>query len=561
VADPDAPGSDAPAAPATVAELVRGRSGDPDPGVRAGERAWSWAEVVDRAEQVARWLAVLPGDGPRHVGVLLENTPEYLFTLFGAALAGVTVVGLNSTRRGAELARDVQHTDCRVVLTDGVSAGLLDGVDLGTVPVVRVDEDWPPLRPDATSAGSVDAAPTAGPGPEDVFVLIFTSGSTGAPKAVRMTHARAARMATTSAWFGPDDVLYAAMPLFHGNALNAIVLPALSTGASIALARRFSASEFMPCVRRDGATFFSTIGRALAYILATPETAEDRDHHVKYALAPESSPADMRAFKERFGIPCFGGYGSSENAIVMVPVRGMPSDALGAPAEGIDAAVVDPETGEECPPARFDDDRRLLNAAECIGELVGRNVVDRFEGYYNNPEADAARTRNGWYWSGDLAYRDEDGLFYFAGRSGDWVRVDGENFAVAPVERILARLPGAAGVAVFAVPDERTADDQLMAAVELAPGETFDPDAFEGFLAAQSDLGPKWVPRYVRVGRLPVGATNKLDRATLRRDRWFTDDPVFWRAGRSTHFEPFTADDLGELRGRFERFERDITRP
>ena len=121
-----------------------------------------------------------------------------------------------------------------------------------------------------------------------------------------------------------------------------------------------------------------------------------------------------------------------------------------------------------------------------------------FEGYYNNPEADAERTRNGWYWSGDLAYRDEDGIFYFAGRTGDWLRVDSENFAAAPVERILARFPGVSGVAVYPVPDTRTGD-QVMAALELDAGYRLrSRRPSRDFLAAQADLGTKWAPRFVQ---------------------------------------------------------------
>ena len=141
---------------------------------------------------------------------------------------------------------------------------------------------------------------------------------------------------------------------------------------------------------------------------------------------------------------------------------------------------------------------------------MGRQAGANFEGYYNNPEADAERTRNGWYWSGDLAYRDEEGIFYFAGRTGDWLRVDSENFAAAPVERILARFEGASGVAVYPVPDSRTGD-QVMAALELEPGVEFDPDAFTAFLAAQEDLGTKWAPRFVRVVGRPAGHRHRQD--------------------------------------------------
>jgi fatty-acyl-CoA synthase len=412
----------------------------------------------------------------------------------------------------------------------------------------------------AWPVGDAGLPAACAPGPDDLFVLIFTSGSTGAPKAVKMTHGRAARMAAGSTWITADDVLYSAMPLFHGNALNAIVFPALASGATIALRPRFSASQFMPDVRRYGATFFSTVGRALSYVLATPETPEDRDHQVKFALAPESSPTDIRAFRRRFGISCFAGYGSSENAIIMSPVPGMPKDALGKPQEGIDAAIVDPETLIERPRARFDDGGRILNAAEAIGELVGLNVVDRFEGYYNNPAAEAERVRNGWYWSGDLGFRDEDGIFFFAGRVGEWLRVDGENFATAPVERVLGRFPGVRGVAVFPVPDERTADDQVMAAIEMEPDLTFDQTAFAAFLAEQTDLGHKWAPRYLRLTDLPVGATNKIDKKPLRRERWFTTDPLYWRPDRKGPYLPFTDEDRRALEARFVEHGRTIDR-
>ncbi len=536
----------------TVVALLEQRADDDTTGLVVDDRTWSWREVVAESE---RWAAALetlrPATGPFHIGVLLGNVPEYVFALLGAARIGAVTVGINDTRRGEELARDIRHTDCITVLTDASHAPMVDGIDLGDVQVLDVGSgDWRRRLDTSPPARTVDVRP------DDVFILIFTSGSTSAPKAVKLSHARASRVAHGSTWFTPDDVLYSAMPLFHGNALNAIVFPALASGAAIALRERFSASQFMPDVRRYGATFFSTVGRALAYILATPASPEDRDHRVTYGLAPESSPRDMRAFKQRFGIPCVAGYGSSENVIIMEPRPGLPKDALGVPQTGVDAAVVDPETGDERAAARFDADGKLLNGAEAIGEIVGRNVVDRFEGYYKNPEAEAERTRNGWYWSGDLGYRDEDGVFYFAGRSGEWLRVDSENFATAPVERILGRFPGASGVAVYAVPDERTADDQIMAALELDAGVAFDPDAFGRFLAEQPDLGTKWSPRYVRITTLPVGATNKIDKRPLRAERWYTDDPLYWRSAPGSEYRPFTADDLAALEVRFREFGR-----
>jgi fatty-acyl-CoA synthase len=150
--------------------------------------------------------------------------------------------------------------------------------------------------------------------------------------------------------------------------------------------------------------------------------------------------------------------------------------------------------------------------------------------------------------SGDLGSRDRDGVFYFAGRTIDWLRVDGENFASAPLERLLNRFEGVSGVAVFGVPDERTVDDQVMAVVELKDPGGFDPSAFDEFLTAQPDLGTKWSPRYLRVVEsLPVGATNKLDKQALRQQNWRVDDRVYWRATRREPLRLMTADDTARL--------------
>jgi fatty-acyl-CoA synthase len=326
----------------------------------------------------------------------------------------------------------------------------------------------------------------------------------------------------------------------------------MGCGATIVLRRRFSASATMPEIRATGATFFATIGRALSFVLATPPESDDRNHRLKVVLAPESSVADMEGFERRFGVPVIAGYGSSENAVIFVPKPGLPREALGVPLRGLDVAVVGAETGQECERARFDADGRMLNAAAATGEIVGRNALGYFEGYYKNPDAEAARARNGWYWTGDLGYRDEEGVFYFAGRTVDWLRVDGENFAAAPLERLLTRYPPTTGVAVVGVPDERTVDDQVMAVLEMADPAAFDPADFDAFLETQPDLGTKWSPRYVRViEALPVGATNKVDKQSLRADSWRVDSPVFWRLVRGQPLRRLTADDAADLERSF----------
>jgi len=543
----------------TIAGLVAARANDPNTGLLFEGQSWTWAEVAHEcAVRAAIFTAAWDGmarDAPFHVGVLLDNVPEYVFILGGAALAGATVVGINPTRRGTELAHDIRHTDCGLIVTEAAHVPLLDDLDLGIGKdrIVSVESGtwrkWCAAHDTASIPGEL-------PGPETCFVLIFTSGSTGAPKAVRGTQGRFARLGQRMP-FGPDDVLYSPMPLFHGNALASNYVPALTSGATIALRRRFSASAFLQDLRDTGATYFNTVGRALSYVLATPPTPQDRDHKVKFALAPESSPTDVRAFRKRFGIPLVGGYGSSEGAIIITPVPGAKPGALGLPADGTDIAVVDTATGVECPRAVFDEHGRLTNAAEAIGEIVRRDPKLVFEGYYNNPSATAERNRNGWYWSGDLGYRDDEGVFYFAGRSADWLRVDGENFASAPIEHILGRHPDFAAVAVYGLPDPVTGD-QVMAAVELRPGRVFDPEEFAEFLAAQRDLGTKWAPRFVRiVDALPVTGADKIAKVPLRAAGWRPEtEQVWWRPARDGAYELLTDTSAEDIARQFEQHGR-----
>ncbi|MGR7002483.1 AMP-binding enzyme [Yinghuangia aomiensis] len=141
---------------------------------------------------------------------------------------------------------------------------------------------------------------------------------------------------------------------------------------------------------------------------------------------------------------------------------------------------------------------------------------------------------------------------FFAGRSGEWVRVGGENFGSAPVARILARHPDVVLVSLYGVPDE-AAGDQAMAAVVLREGAAFDPAEFAAWQAAQPDLSPTWQPRYVRVAtELPHTQTNKVLVRVLSRQAWYpAGDPVWWRPGKDGAYRPLTAADVAALEARF----------
>ncbi len=543
----------------TVAAMLAARAEDDRTGIMDADGRWTWRQAVQEGASRGALARSLFADAKPHVGVLLPNGAEYLFWLNGAALAGAAIVGINPTRRGEALAADVRATDCAMIVTDAEGAALLDGLDLGVdddkvlvIGTPRYDALIEQCAASDEARHLIQRADTVDE--SALYLLIFTSGTTGVPKAVRCTQGRLAGIAEVAGpgyGYTTDDVCYCPMPLFHGNALMALWGPSVLMGAAIATRPRFSASAFLDDVRRYGATKFSYVGKAIAYILATPERPDDGENTLKSAFGTEASVRDRDRFRARFGCYLIEGYGQSEGGAAVNPVLGMPKGALGKPVGGVDLAVISPETGEECPPAQIDAEGRLLNAGAAIGEIVNRSGRGSFEGYYRRDDAEQERLRRGWYWTGDLGYVDADGFFYFAGRTGDWLRVDSENFAAGPVEAIISRHPDLAVAAVYPVPDTASgAGDQVMVALETVPGKTFDPADFAEWLVAQPDLGPKWLPRYVRVSlSLPQTATGKVTKVGLRAEAWACDDPIWWRPLGSTafRFEPLTDDDRAAL--------------
>ncbi|MFE2475530.1 AMP-binding protein [Streptomyces sp. NPDC059389] len=557
--------------PGTVAELMARQWGDHRPGLMYGgsthtavlSRHRTAQEAAARAALLVDLLSADRGAEP-HIGVLLDNTPEFPFWLGAGALAGAAVAGINPTRRGPELARDILHTDCRILVTELAHLPLLRGLDLPGVRILVTDsEEYAALLAPYAGAkpgGAVLEAPVPG----SRFLLYFTSGSTGAPKAAVCSQGRLAAAADSLVRqfsVTSEDVHYVCMPLFHGNAVIADWLPALAGGAAVALRPRFSASAFLSDVRAYGATYFTYVGRAVQYLLATEPRPDDREHTLRLGFGTEAGAVDAARFAERFGVRLVEGYGATEGGASVQRTPDTPPGALGRAGAGDDLAVIDPETGAQCPPAVLDGRGRLLNGSAAIGELVNRGR-SLFEGYWRNPEAQAARTRDGWYWTGDLFFRDAEGFLYFAGRTDDRLRVDSENLAAAVIENILARWSPAAAVAVYAVPDE-VAGDQVMAAVALEEGERFSPQAFSAFLAAQPDLGTKMSPRYVRiVDSMPTTATNKIHRAGLRRSGFRCPDPVWWSPPGGSGYRLLGPADLDGLlaayaaQGRAELLER-----
>ena len=545
--------------PEDIASMLLDRLGDTHPGLRTRSRDWTWDAVVRESAARGALASELRGPGPFHIGVLLDNTADFVFWLGGAALAGATIVGINPTRGPADMAADIRHADCQLLVTDTARLPMLRDLDSGIGPERILCTDSPEYVA-AVAGHRSEPAATAGVGPESLLLLLFTSGTTGTSKAVRCTQGRLARIAYTAVEkYGHvrADVDYCCMPLFHGNAIMALWAPALAVGATVCLTPSFSASGFLPDVRFFGATFFTYVGKALAYLMATPERPDDADNTLVRGFGTEASPDDQAVFRRRFGAVLFEGYGSSEGGNAAAVAPDAPPGALGRPAhDGI--AVVDPDSLTPCPPAVLDAHGRVVNADDAVGEIVDTRGARDFEGYYKNDAADAERIRNGWYWTGDLGYVDEAGFLYFAGRRGDWIRVDGENISALTVEWVLRRHPEVVAAAVYGVPDPQSGD-QVMAAVEVADPGRFDVAAFAVYLGGQPDLGTKGMPRMLRVSaRLPVTGSNKVLKRDLQQQKWRCDDPVYRRVGRGAcEYHLMMNADVAALEAEFHRHGRE----
>lgn len=532
-----------------VAAMLRARIGDQHVGLRTREHDWTWDGVVHESARRAELAERILGPGPPHIGVLLDNVPEFVFWLGGAALIGATIVGINPTRDDDTMAREIRHTDCQLIVTDPAGAARLRRLDIGIEPDRILDvtsADYRNLLSETTGQMSAGSAGMA----DALLLLLFTSGTTGQSKAVRCTQGRLVALAERAvAKYGHvrDDVDYCCMPLFHGNALMALWAPALYVGATICLIPTFSASQFISDVRYFGVTFFTYVGKAIAYVLATPLSDDDHENTLTRGFGTEASPHDRDSFQRRFGAVLAEGYGSSEGGAVVTPDPQAPAAALGRPAHA-DVVVVDPSTLQQCPTAELDEHGLVLNPDEAIGEIVDRAGQSRFEGYYKNDTADAERLRNGWYWSGDLGYVDGDGFMYFAGRRGDWVRVDGENTSTLITERVLRRFPGVLAAAAFGVPDARSGD-QLMAAIEVNDPDRFPIDELADYLGNQADLGSKGTPRLLRVSaRLPATGSNKILKRELQEQHWNTGEIVYrWIGRRPVRYAAMTAGDKDDL--------------
>jgi carnitine-CoA ligase len=299
-----------------------------------------------------------------------------------------------------------------------------------------------------------------------------------------------------------NDVLMTTLPIFHTNALGTF-FQALLNGATLVFEPRFSASGFISALARHNATVTYVLGAMVPILLAQAPSSADRTHSVRIALAP-AVPAHFHAqFTERFGFGLLDGYGSTEtNCIMGAPLAEQRPGMMGRLLSGFSARVVDSHDNEV---ADGEAGELMLRADEPFAFATG---------YFGMPEKTVEAWRNLWFHTGDRVVRESDGFYRFIDRMKDAIRRRGENISSYEVEQVLVSHPQVENAAVFPVRSE-LAEDEVMAAVVLRPGEKIDYAALLDY--CQPRMPYFAVPRYLEfVDALPVTENGKVTKYKLR---------------------------------------------
>ena len=460
----------------------------------AGTATVSYAEQVRRADATAGLLAELGVAPGARVHLMTPNRPEFLDVWFACARLGAVVVPVNPLSTTDEVAH--QLADSRAVLSV-VDDDLRDTVAAAGGRVLTLGE---------LVAQRSGRTPPPAPEAPELAAIMFTSGTTSAPKGVQVTHAnyrRVGELVAAHLQVIADDRWLVTLPLFHGNAQYYCLMSALVTGASVAVAARFSATAW-PAQARElrptlASLFAAPIRRVLARSTPSPSDAENALRLVLFAQ--NLAPAQAQEFERRFGAPLIQLYGMTETVVppFMNPLDDRRRwDAIGLPLPGIEVRVVGEDDGS--------------------GELQvrGRPGIDVTPGYDGRPEATAALFDDGWLRTGDQVRLDEFGRAYFVDRAKDMMKRAGENVAASEVEAVLAAHPAVLEAAVHGVPDP-VYDEAIVAHVVLAAGAHADPAELVAWCAER--LSKFKVPGTVLVrDELPRSTIGKILKNALREE-------------------------------------------
>jgi acyl-CoA synthetase (AMP-forming)/AMP-acid ligase II len=451
--------------------------------------------LTNRAAHALRGLGVEKND---RVTLALGNSVEYVVTAFGALKAGAVLNPVNPALGSRELGYILAHAEPRVIVTDSPAVA---NVKPAGATVAAVTELPDAVRLDF--ARGIDDAPPVTVGPDDPSTLLYTSGTTGNPKGVVFTHGRSGTSGPhfiDALGLTPDDVILAVTPLFHGNAWGAVVT-ALHAGGTAAFPRAFHASEFWPLVHATGATVLYTLGTVLAMLLTREATGLERKNPLRVILGLGSAPIREQVIR-RFGVAdvaeCFG---STDAGVVTITPLGQPMRAgsCGPAVPGVTIRIVD-DAGKALAPRQ-------------PGEILISSPA-RMSAYFRDPEQTAVALRDGWFWTGDLGYVDEDGWLYFVDRKRDVIRRGGENVSSLLVEKTLREHPAVAEAAVIGVPDPVLGQEIKAYVVPKAPVTEEELRAFAAERLAKFQVPRLWELRE----SLPKTPTQRVEKYKLREE-------------------------------------------
>jgi len=493
---------------------------------------FTYRDVNERVNRFAQALLKLGVEKGDRVALLLVNSPTYVFAFFAVMKLGAVVVNLNVGIQGEELARCLNDSGAKAIVTldlfaQGVYAGIRKtGVKtvilhsvFGLEKTLSLDQGVPQplLFQELLTSAERAEEPAVRFSPGDVAVLQYTSGSTGAPKAAALTHCNVVSSVLQSdAWVGISDAGNAAVlcviPFFHVFGMSACLLISVLKGYRMVLVPRIDLMDIlslMETLKTYKPLSFPAVPSLWAAILSLPpEVAREHLSSIRVATsggAPLPRWAHER-FEELTGRRIAEAYGLSEasSATHFTPYpRGGPIGSIGVPLPDTEAKIVDRETGKaEC-------------AAGEIGELVvkGPQIM---QGYWNNEALTSAALRNGWLHTGDLARKDQDGFFYLVDRKDDLIISSGFNVYPGEIEEVLRRHPKVKDAAAVGVPD-RIKGQAIVAVVALKPGVQGDKKEFLKY--CRDNMPEHRVPKAILVREeIPRDPAGKILRRTVRQE-------------------------------------------
>lgn len=485
------------------------------------DERYSYADVHAITNRLANGLLAAGIRHGDHVALLLDNSPAIVWYYLALGKIGAVSVPLNTAAKGELLARFLRQSQaCCVVVGSDILQRVTAAADQCPALRLKIVVRAPATDTHAeTALGSAtfdhasllehDVCDTGAKVDfKDLACLMFTSGTTGPSKAIMWGQSgifEPAAAISTAFGYGPDEVMYTCLPLFHGNAMRSLYV-AMVSGCTIALARRFSASAFWDDVRRFQATQFNLLG-AMANILwnRTAET-QDRAHAARKCMIVPV-PSFGAGFAERFDVRICSTYALTDFAYISFLRPDDPVDkwtTAGRVQPDMEVAIVD------------EDDLPLASGK--VGEICVRNRRPWItaQGYFGMPEATVTAWRNLWFHTGDRGFLDADGYLHFSDRKKDSIRRRGENISSFEVEQLIALHPDVGEVAAFAVRSDMTEDEVMVSVVKL-PESTLTEEELVRWCA--KEMAYFMVPRYVQfVETLPRTLTEKIEKYKLRSD-------------------------------------------